>query len=160
MMHPVDAHLELADRAIVAMQAAALAARTAHARAELLRHMRTTARKMSGQPVETAAAKVCEEWMKAWSLDAGAYPALAEVIRRFAAAFCADAAGSTSATQAQIASSLTRLEAGFVATGTTLSDQMAFRSECAHGWWELVVPKPAGGTGGAFWTRGCPPHCR
>ena len=160
MAHPVDAHLELAERAIAAMQAAALAARTAHARAELLRHMRTTARKMMDQPVDAAAAKVCGEWMKAWSLDAGAYPALAEDIRRFAAAFCVDAAGSTPSTQAEIAASLARLEAGFVATGTTLSDQMAFRSECAHGWWELVVPKPAGGAGEAFWMRGCPPHCR
>ncbi len=160
MAHPVDAHLELAERAIAAMQAAALAARTAHARAELLRHMRTTARKMAGQSVDAAAAKVCGEWMKAWSLDAGAYPALAEDIRRFAAAFCIDAADTTAATQAEIAASLTRLEAGFVATGTTLSDQMAFRSECAHGWWELVVPKPASSAGEAFWRRGCPPHCR
>jgi len=98
--------------------------------------------------------------MKAWSLDAGAYPALAEDIRRFAAAFCVDAAGSTPSTQGEIVASLARLEAGFVATGTTLSDQMAFRSECAHDWWELVVPKPAGGPADAFWTRGCAPHCR
>jgi hypothetical protein len=160
MTHPVDAHLELAERAIAAMQAAAIAARAAHARAELLRHMRTTARKMAGQPVDAAAAKVCGEWMKAWSLDAGAYPALAEDIRRFAAAFCADATGSTPATQGEISASLAGLEAGFVATGTTLADQMAFRSECAHGWWELVVPKPANSAGEAFWTRGCPPHCR
>lgn len=160
MAHPVDAHLELAERAITAMQAAALAARTVHARAELLRHMRTTARKMADQPVDAAAAMVCREWMKAWSLDAGAYPGLAEDIRRFAAAFCLDAAGSTPMTQAEITVSLARLEAGFVATGTTLSDQMAFRSECAHGWWELVVPKPAGGLDDPFWTRGCPSHCR
>ncbi len=160
MPHPVDEHLELAERAISAMQATALAARIAHARAELLRHMRTTARKMIGQPVEVAAAKVCGEWMKAWGLDVGAYPALADDIRGFAAAFCSDAAGSTPATQAAIAVALGKLESGFVATGTTLSDQMAFRSECAHGWWEAVVPKPEKSDSGAFWTRGCPPHCR
>lgn len=160
MSHPVDDHLELAERAIAAMQAAALAARIAHARAELLRHMRTTARKMVGQPVDIAAAKVCGEWMKAWSLDAGAYPALAADISGFAAAFCVDAASSTPATQAAIAAALERLEAGFVATGTTLSDQMAFRSECAHGWWESVVPKPGSATNEPFWLRGCAPHCR
>ncbi|MBL8833686.1 MAG: hypothetical protein JNL71_14945 [Rhodospirillales bacterium] len=160
MPHPVDDHLQLAERAIAAMRATALAARIAHARAELLRHMRTTARKMVGQPVEVAAAKVCGEWMKAWSLDAGAYPALADDIRGFAAAFCVDAAVSTPATQAAIADALGRLEAGFAATGTTLADQMAFRSECAHGWWAAVVPKPGSAEEGPFWTRGCAPHCR
>jgi hypothetical protein len=159
MTHPVDAHRELAERAIAAMQATALAARLAHARAELLRHMRTTAAKMLGRPVDEAAALVCGEWMKAWRLDADAYPALAGEIRAFAAAFCRDAGGSTAATQGEIATALERLEKAFAATGTTLSDQMAFRSECAHGWWDAVVPKPDGG-GTAFWTRGCAPHCR
>ena len=43
--------LELeAERAILAMQTAALAARQLHARAELMRHMLTTARKVAGKP--------------------------------------------------------------------------------------------------------------
>ncbi len=160
MTHPVDAHLEEAERAIVAMRETALAARNLHARAELLRHMRTTAAKMRGLPVDEAAARVCTEWMKAWSLDGVAYPALTDDIRAFAAAFCRDAGDSTAATQAEIETALARLEKGFIATGTTLSDQMAFRSECAHGWWELVVAKPGNAAGRAFWTHGCAPHCR
>ncbi len=160
MSHPVDAQMERAEAAIFAMQEAALEARRIHARAELLRHMRTTARKMTGRPVDEAAQLVCGEWMKAWSLDAGAYPALAADIRRFAAAFCADAAASTPATCAEIEASLAALELGFGNIGTTLSDQMALRSECAHGWWSAVVPKPGGTDAAPFWERGCPPHCR
>jgi acyl-CoA reductase-like NAD-dependent aldehyde dehydrogenase len=158
--HPVDAHLETAQAAIAAMRDAALAARFVHARAELLRHMRTTARKMVGRPVDEAARLVCGEWMKAWSLDAGAYPALAGDITRFAAAFCTDAGGSTPSTCAEIDASLAALERGFEKIGTTLSDQMAMRSECAHGWWSAVVPKPDGADAAPFWERGCPPHCR
>lgn len=160
MTHPVDAHLAKAEAAIAAMQEAARVARHVHARAELLRHMRTTARKMLGRPVEEAARLVCGEWMKAWSLDAGAYPALAEDMRRFAAAFCADAAASTGATCAEIEASLAGLERAFEKIGTTLSDQMALRSECAHGWWSAVAPKPGGADAQPFWERGCPPHCR
>ncbi|MBI3507388.1 MAG: hypothetical protein HY059_21345 [Proteobacteria bacterium] len=160
MTHPVDVHLEQAEQAIAAMRTAALAARAMHARAELLRHMRTTAAKMRGLPVDGAAVRVCTEWMKAWSLDAGAFPALADDIRAFAAAFCRDAAGSTPATCVGIETTLAQLEKGFVATGTTLPDQMAFRSECAHGWWAQIVPKPDDAAGAAFWTNGCAPHCR
>jgi hypothetical protein len=159
MQHPVDAHLEAAAEAVGAMRAAALAARTAHARAELLRHMRTTAAKMRGLDVDTAAERVRGEWMKAWRLDADGYPALSDAIRAFAAAFCRDAGGSDDATKAAIAATLVTLEAGFAAAGTTLADQMAFRSECAHGWWASVVPKPGDG-GAPFWESGCPPHCR
>jgi hypothetical protein len=159
MQHPVDAHLAAAQDAIAAMRAAALAARAAHARAELLRHMRTTAAKMRGLDVDTAAERVRGEWMKAWRLDAGGYPALGAAIRAFAAAFCRDAGTSDDATRLAIAATLETLEAGFVAAGTTLADQMAFRSECAHGWWASVVPKPESGLA-PFWESGCPPHCR
>jgi hypothetical protein len=157
MTHPVDLHRQEAAKAIAAMQAAARAARIVHARAELLRHMQTTAAKMRGLNTQIAAAKVRGEWMKAWRLDANAYPALGEAMQAFAAAFCRDADGSTQATQGEILHSLETLERGFAAIGTSLSEQMALNSECAHGWWAMVAPQA---DGQAFWENGCPPHCR
>ena len=57
--------------------------------------------------------------------------------------------------------------------GTSISDQMAFRSQCAHGWWEQVKPVPADlpgrkprpsvpgpESGKAFWEAGCADFCR
>ena len=53
------------------------------------------------------------------------------------------------------------------AAGTTLADQMAWRSSCAHGWWGDVRPAPAEGgystlahRAESLWDRGCAPHCR
>src|SRR5258707_735837 len=57
--------------------------------------------------------------------------------------------------------------------GTTISDQMAWRSQCAHGWWEVVkptpvnlpgrrerpdIPKPIAGT--PFWETSCAERCK
>ncbi len=170
MTHPVDAHIAEARAAIATMIAAARAARHAHARAELLRHMRTTAAKMVEKPLDEAVAKVSHEWMAAWSLDSGAYPDLAADVTDFTRAFCRDARGSDAATQAEVGRTIAALEAGFERIGTTLSDQMAFRSECAHGWWNLVAPPPPGQSapgrvlpeprpGEPFWTAGARPHC-
>lgn len=172
MTHPVDALLAEADAAVERMKAAALEARRLQARAELARHMRTTALKLAHLPLDEAAAGIAREWMAAWSLDAGAYPALADRVAAFASAFCRDARGSTAATQVDIRQSLADLEAGFAAIGATLSDEMAFRSECAHGWWRLVAPLPPEFRNSArlarmprpaehepFWSAGPQPHC-
>lgn len=172
MTHPVDMLALEASAAIEAMKAAALHARHLHARAELARHMRTTAHKMREFPIEEATSKVSAEWMNAWALDATAYPELASQITRFTAAFCLDARGSTPGTRAAIIAALEVLETRFAENGTTLSDQMAFRSECAHGWWNGVVPippllrdearlalQPKPGTDQPFWTAGARPHC-
>lgn len=172
MTHPVDALLAEAEAAVGRMKTAALEARRLHARAELARHMRTTSRKLAALPTAEAAEAIATEWMKAWSLDRGAYPQVADRIAGFALAFCRDSRGSTPGTQAAIREALVDLEAGFAATGTTLSDEMAFRSECAHGWWRHVVPLPPEfrdqprqkrippqAEHEPFWAAGPQPHC-
>jgi hypothetical protein len=83
--------------AIAAMQEAAIRARASHARAELMRHMRTTAAKLSQRPLAEAAELVAREWMKAWHLAGDAYAALAGDVSRFTLAFCYDAQASTPA---------------------------------------------------------------
>ena len=35
------------------------------------------------------------------------------------------------------------LDEALAREGTSISEQMAWRSQCAHGWWELVAPTPA-----------------
>lgn len=172
MTHPVDEMQAEAQAAIMRMKEAAIAARHLHARAELARHMRATAGRVAAQPLDEAAALVAREWMKAWSLDADAYPELAQDVAAFATAFCADARGTTPETQAAIRSALDGLETGFLRIGTSLSDQMAFRSECAHGWWQSIVPLPAelqaadhrniprSDADQPFWSTGAQPHCR
>ena len=142
MPHLVDNLLEEAQQAIARMQAAAREARHLHARAELMRHLRTTALKTAARPLDEAVDLVTREWMQAWALDGGAYPELASEMRGFTKAICADARGAGSAGEMSVRAGLEALEAAFVRTGTTLSDQMAFCSECAHGWWEMVVPVP------------------
>jgi hypothetical protein len=173
MSHPVDDLLAEAEAAIERMKAAAIEARHLHARAELARHMRTTAAKLAHLPLARAAEAIAAEWMKAWALDEAAYAALGDRIAAFALAFSQDARGSTAATMAAVSDALAGLEAGFAAAGTSLSDEMAFRSECAHGWWRLVVPQPPEARNPErdaripspephqpFWTAGPQPHCR
>ena len=172
MPHIVDLLQEEARAAISRMQASAREARHLHARAELLRHMRAAANKAQAQPLEEAVAHVSAEWMQAWAFNPSAYPLLADDMIAFTRAICRDARSLTPATEATVRKSLATLEASFVKTGTTLSDQMAFRSECAHGWWELVVPTPvhvydstrraripAPAEHAPFWSAGARPHC-
>jgi hypothetical protein len=173
MPHIVDQLQAEAATAIKAMRDAALAARQLHARAELLRHMQQTAAKLADQPPEQAIERVMREWMQAWHIDTGAYVELLEDARRFAAAFCADARGSTPATQAAIGDATDALDAALARHGTSIADQMAWRSQCAHGWWDMVVPTPWDLTGRAerpgvpryqpglaFWEIGCADRCR
>ena len=75
MPHIVDDLLNEAEAAIDQMRESALRARMLHARAELLRHMRGTAARHAGRP--DAAAKIADEWMRAWGVGADAYPDLA-----------------------------------------------------------------------------------
>jgi hypothetical protein len=161
MTHPVDQMLDEARAAIARMQQAALAARALHASAELMRHMRGTAAKLSHLPLEEAIQKVAGEWMQAWSLSQGAYPELAADIFNFARAFCVDSRGSDTTTQAAVRDAIAALEAGFAAIGTSVADEMAFRSECRHGWWRQVVPARPGTAGPdlPFWAHGALPRC-
>jgi hypothetical protein len=173
MTHPVDAMLAEADAAIDRMKAAALEARHLHARAELARHMRATAAKMAALPVNDAAAAIAREWMAAWALNEAAYGALAAQVAAFTLAFCLDARGTTPQTRAEIVRATAALEAAFIGAGASLSDEMAYRSECAHGWWAAVRPIPeplrdparasripTAAEGQPFWTAGPQAHCR
>jgi hypothetical protein len=173
MPHIVDQLQAEAATAIVAMRDAALLARRLHARAELLRHMRQTAAKLADQPAEQAIERVVREWMQAWHIDTERYAELVGEVRRFAAAFCTDARGSTPATQAAIRDAADALDAALVRHGTSVADQMAWRSQCAHGWWDMVVPTPLDlpgraerpgvpryQPGVAFWEIGCADRCR
>lgn len=159
-MHPVDQHLKNADRAIAKMQAAAVAARTLHARAELLRHMRTTAAKLTHLPVAEAANKTMREWLNAWKIAEADIATLGPAALQFAEAFCRDAHGSTKSTQAAIVDALAALDVGFTAIGTTLADQMAYRSVCAHPWWGQVAPDPVRGDQPIWAHDRLPEHCR
>ncbi len=148
MPHVVDDMLIEAQRAIADMRAAALHARSLHACAELLRHMRGAAAKAvaktgaAAAADEAAIARTTDEWMQAWGLGRDAYPDLAAPFRAFTAAFTRDARHPTPETSAAIAEALRGLEAALAGVGTSVADQMAFRSECAHGWWAMVVPVP------------------
>lgn len=170
MPHIVEEMQDEAALAIDAMRKAALHARAVHARAELMRHMRVTAAKVSDRPLDAAVGFVAAEWMKAWGLNDDAHGELALDIRNFTAAFCRDTHAPTAASSAAILAATTRLEAAFSRSGTTLFDQMAFRSECAHGWWEMVVPTPQSERvdrakvprwkpGLPFWEVGAAAHC-
>jgi len=170
MTHIVDRMLDEAAQAVNGMREAAIAARRLHARAELMRHMRLTARKVMDRPVDEAVRFVTEEWMQAWGLGDDAYRGLAEPLRHYTEAFCRDARASSAATEAAIAAGLEELEGAFERIGTTLADEMAYRSGCAHGWWEMVVPVPEHArrdrpniprwqAGQPFWKTGAAPHC-
>ncbi|MGL4441814.1 MAG: hypothetical protein ACRCUE_21405 [Bosea sp. (in: a-proteobacteria)] len=129
--------------AIALMKQAALAARHAHARAELMRHMLTTARKMMHKPKAEAVEAVVREWLGAWNLDRNAWPHIAAEIENLTAAFHDYAHEPTPAHDAALRVCTMALDQALAAEATTISDQMAWRSQCAHGWWEMVCPTPA-----------------
>ena len=65
------------------------------------------------------------------------------------------------------------LDAALANQNTSISEQMAYRSQCAHRWWELVAPTPADLPGAKprlsmpelkssvpFWENGCADFCR
>lgn len=165
----VNTMLAEAEAAIATMQAAALHARQLHARAELLRHMRGTAAKLAARPLAEAATLVAGEWMAAWHLDTTAYADIAADVRAFTEAFVRNAQTPSPATQQAIQATTQALDTALARHGTTLADQMAWRSQCAHGWWDLVVPTPPNlpprpgvpthQPGTPFWQIACAPHC-
>ena len=165
----VDTMLAEADAAIAAMQAAAMHARALHARAELLRHMRTTAAKLASRPLAEAASLVAGEWMAAWHLDTSAYADIANDVQAFTLAFVRNAQAPSPVTPLAIQDTTQALDTALARHGTTLADQMAWRSQCAHGWWDLVAPSPPDlpnrpgvpthQPGTPFWQTACAPHC-
>jgi hypothetical protein len=171
-VHPADALMAEAEAAIRRMQDSAREARLLHAMAELARHMRATAARMTAMPADQAAEAIAAEWLKAWGLAGSGWPGMSGLAHAFALAFATDAADSTPATREAIARSMAALDAAFRSGGSSLGDEMAFRSECAHGWWSAVVPVPEGRSdparlarlprpapGEPFWSAGPQAHC-
>jgi hypothetical protein len=172
MAHLVEDMQQAAREAVTQMREAALRARSLHARAELMRHMRTTAAKVADRPRDEAVAFVTGEWMNAWQLSPAAYPEVAQEMKAFTAAFCAYAGQPDDAADAQVRAALDALDQALAGKGLDIADQMAWRSECAHGWWEAVRPTPAGLPGRKerpgipraagdqpFWAAGAAGHC-
>ena len=173
MPHFVEALQQEAAEAIAQMQEAALRARHAHARAELMRHMLTTARKVKDKPKAEAVETVVSEWMAAWNLGRSDWPHIAREMETFTEAFHDYANDPSDAHDTRLRETCAALGAVLEQEGTSISDQMAFRSQCAHGWWEWVKPVPtelpgrkprpsvpAPESGKAFWEAGCADFCR
>jgi len=154
-----------AEAAIAAARDAALRARDIHARAELMRHMLTTAAKVKDRPAREAIDFVVSEWLAAWGQDREASP-LRPAMEALAAACQAMVRAPGSHADTAVRHAFARLEEAYAAAGTTLADEMAWRSSCAHGWWADVKPAPDAGYSAisrresALWDRGCAPHCR
>jgi hypothetical protein len=154
-----------ADDKIAAMQSAALAARAAHARAELMRHMLLTAGKLRERPRYAAIRQIVDEWLAAWALDRG-FPHVA-AMEAVTGAFFDYARAPSDAADQVLRGAWATVERVFEATGISLADRMAWRSACAHGWWGEVRPAPPGEgrsdtawKAAPFWDKACPPHCR
>lgn len=173
MPHFVEALQQEAAEAMAQMREAALRARHAHARAELMRHMLTTARKASGKPKAEAVEAVVREWLDAWNLGRADWPHIAREMEAFTEAFHDYANDESDANDERLREACAALDAALEQEGSSISDQMAFRSQCAHGWWELVKPVPADLPGRKprpsvpaidparpFWDTGCADFCR
>lgn len=172
MPHFVDQLQGEATQAIAAMRDAALAARHIHARAELMRHMRTTAKKFMHKPKAEAVESVVAEWMEAWHLPRSDWPHIAVEMERFTQAFYDYAHEASDAADARVRAGCEALDAALAREDTSISEQMAFRSMCAHGWWDMVLPTPPDLPGSAdrpgipkwqpgrpFWEVRCAAQC-
>ena len=166
MTHLVEQLRREAETDITAMRAAALRARDAHARAELMRHMLMTAQRVRADPPADAVRFIVDHWLEAWHLERASWPHVAEM-EAFAAAFHAYAGEPSDGHDTAVRATCATLEAVFAAAGMPIADQMAWRSVCAHGWWAQVRPAPPGrgrpdreGPERPFWEHGCLPECR
>ncbi len=155
-----------AEAEIAAAREAAARARHTHARAELMRHMLTTAAKVKDRPAREAIAFVLGEWLAAWGQDPATCPQKPQM-EDLAAACQAMVRAPGAHADTAVRHAFAALEKAYQASGTTLADQMAWRSSCAHGWWGDVRPAPADGgypqiaqRTESLWERGCAPHCR
>ena len=154
-----------AEAAIAAAREATLRARRIHARAELMRHMILTTAKSTGRPRTESIALVTDEWLDAWQRDRRNYPYVRQM--EALAGACYDALRSpVLGTDAAVRAAFDALDAACVANGTTIADEMAWRSGCSHGWWGDVRPAPASAEyrdlarrTEALWERGCAPEC-
>jgi len=165
MAHLVQELQDSATQSIATMREAALCARDAHARAELMRHMLMTASRVRNDPPDQAVRFIVDHWLEAWNLERTTWPHV-PAMEAFAAAFHAYANALTDANDARVRSTCASLEASFAEAGMPVADQMAWRSMCAHGWWAQVRPAPPGRgrpdrewPDRPFWDHGCLPEC-
>ena len=127
----------------------------------------------SDTPKAEAVETVVREWMHAWSLQRSDWPHIAREMAAFTEAFHDYANDPSDEHDTRLREACAALDTVLEQEGTSISDQMAFRSECAHGWWEQVKPVPADlpgrkprpsvpalESGKAFWEAGCADFCR
>jgi hypothetical protein len=156
---------EAAQADIAAAHHAALRARAMHARAELMRHMILTTAKSTDRSRAESVRLVTDEWLDAWRRDDTNYPYVA--LMETLSGACYDALKSPSMyTDRRVREAFAALEGACISHGTTLADEMAWRSGCSHMWWGDVRPAPnlpeyreRARRSEALWDRGCPPEC-
>jgi hypothetical protein len=156
---------QAAENDIGAAHQAALRARAMHSRAELMRHMMLTTAKSTDKSREESVRLVTDEWLDAWQRDRTNYPYVA--LMEALAGACYDAIRSPMpATDGGVREAFAALERSCIAHGTTLADEMAWRSGCSHMWWGDVRPAPnlpeyreRARRSEALWERGCPVEC-
>ncbi|MFO1302919.1 MAG: hypothetical protein U1F54_04260 [Burkholderiales bacterium] len=163
-----DFTTELRDAAqsdIAAAHHAALRARAMHSRAELMRHMMLTTAKSTDRSRDESIRLVTDEWLDAWRRDRTNYPYVAQMESLSGACYDALKAPSPQ-TDGALREAFEALERACTAHGTTLADEMAWRSGCSHMWWGDVRPAPnlpeyreRAQRSEALWERGCPPEC-
>ena len=153
-----------ADAEMASAREATMRARTLHARAELMRHMMLTTAKSADRARAESIKRVVDEWLDAWQRTRQNYPHVA--MMEGLAGACYDALRAPSnKTDRALREAFAALEHACVEHGTTLADEMAWRSGCSHGWWSDVRPAPDGPynersrRSESLWERGCPTHC-
>ena len=154
-----------ADVDIAAARDAALRARAMHSRAELMRHMMLTTARSTHRTRDESIALVVDEWLDAWQRGRGNYPYVAQMEALSGA--CYDAIKSPSAaTDNAVRDAFAAMERACVSHGSTLADEMAWRSGCSHAWWGDFRPAPnlpeyrdRARRSETLWERGCPKEC-
>ena len=153
-----------ADAEMASAREATMRARTLHARAELMRHMMLTTARSADKVRDQSIELVVDEWLDAWQRTRDNYPYVKTM--EALAGSCYDALRMPNdKTDRAVREAFAALEHACVARGTTLADEMAWRSGCSHGWWSDVRPAPDGHynerarRSESLWERGCPPHC-
>jgi len=154
-----------ADEDIGAAHHAVLRARAMHARAELMRHMMLTTAKSTHRSREESIRLVTDEWLDAWLRDRANYPYVA--LMEALSGACYDALKSpTVTTDGAVREAFAALERACIGNGSTVADEMAWRSGCSHAWWADVRPAPdlpeyrdRARRSEALFERGCPPEC-
>jgi hypothetical protein len=150
---------------IAAAHHAALRARAMHSRAELMRHMMLTTAKSTDKPRDESIRLVTDEWLDAWRRDRTNYPYVA--LMEALSGACYDALKSPGTqTDGGVREAFAALEGACISHGTTLADEMAWRSGCSHMWWGDVRPAPnlpeyreRAIRSEPLWERGCPVEC-